>query len=73
MCLSLRWRHMYGACKTADGRSKNICIQRAEDEQQLEAEVEQHRQMLERRDIEAKHSKYLYVHAWPFPNIHWFS
>ena len=54
---------MYGACKTADGRSKNICIQRAEDEQQLEAEVEQHRQTLERRDKEAKHSKYLYVHA----------
>ena len=54
---------MYVACKTADGRSKKTCVQRAEDEQQLEAEVEQHRQMLERRDKEAKHSQYLYVHA----------
>ena len=33
--------------------------QREQDEQQLEAEVEQHRQMLERRDKEAKHSQFL--------------
>ena len=37
--------------------------QRQEDEQQLEAEVEQHRKMLERRDKEAKQSQFLYVYA----------